>query len=198
MGIDGKGLVQNTRDVGYNSKVKLTTAKYYIPSGRCIQGVSYKDGEPVNIPDSERTAFKTRNGRKVLDGGGVKPDIALEKNWDDSVIIGLLNKDMIFNFATQYVLKNPTMASIDDVNFTDYNMFLTFLEKENFKYETKSEKDLKKLKKTAKDEKIDAQLNVDFKAIEDKIAKVKKEELTSYKDDFKRLKIRSLKSKKKN
>ena len=180
----GKGLVQNTRDVGYNSKVKLTTAKYYIPSGRCIQGVSYKDGEPVDIPDSERTAFKTRNGRKVLDGGGVKPDITLDKNWDDSVIKGLLDKDMIFNFATQYVLKNPTAASIDDVNFTDYNSFLTYLEDEKFTYETKSEKDLKKLKETAKAEKIDSKLNIDFDSIEKKITEVKKAELTSYKDDI--------------
>ncbi len=180
----GKGLVQNTRDVGYNSKVKLTTAKYYIPSGRCIQGVSYKDGEPVDIPDEKRTAFKTRNGRKVLDGGGVKPDINLDKNWDDSVIKGLLDKDMIFNFATQYVLKNPTAASIDDVNFTDYDSFLSFLNREKFVYQTKSEKELKQLKKTAKAEKIEDKLNIDFKSIEDKIAAVKKAELTSYKEDI--------------
>lgn len=73
----GKGLVQNTKDVGYNAKVKLTIAKYYIPSGRCIQSVKYENGEPVHLPDSLRVAFKTRNGRTVYDGGGVKPDIEL-------------------------------------------------------------------------------------------------------------------------
>jgi len=108
----------------------------------------------------------------------------LDKNWDDSVIKGLLDKDMIFDFATQYVLKNPTAASIDEVDFTDYNSFLTFLEKEKFTYETKSEKELKNLMKTAKDEKIDSKLDMDFKSIEGKIAQVKKEELTSYKEDI--------------
>lgn len=73
----GKGLVQNTKDVGYNAKVKLTIAKYYIPSGRCIQSVKYENGEPVHLPDSLRVAFKTRNGRTVYDGGGVRPDIEL-------------------------------------------------------------------------------------------------------------------------
>ena len=72
----GKGLVQNTKDLGYNAKIKLTTAKYYIPSGRCIQAVRYKNGEPVDIPDTERAPFKTRAGRSVLDGGGVAPDVA--------------------------------------------------------------------------------------------------------------------------
>ena len=71
----GKGLVQNTKDIGYNAKIKLTTAKYYIPSGRCIQSVEYEDGEPVDIADDKRAVFETRNGRKVLDGGGVAPDI---------------------------------------------------------------------------------------------------------------------------
>ena len=79
----GKGLVQNTKDVGYNSKVKLTTAKYYIPSGRCIQAVEYEDGEPIDIPESERGVFYTKNGRKVLDGGGVKPDLVMDKNEED-------------------------------------------------------------------------------------------------------------------
>ncbi|MCB0640654.1 MAG: PDZ domain-containing protein, partial [Phaeodactylibacter sp.] len=79
----GKGLVQNTRDIGYNSKVKLTTAKYYIPSGRCIQSVEYQDGEPVHIADDKRAKFRTRNGRVVLDGGGVKPDVIVPAPEDD-------------------------------------------------------------------------------------------------------------------
>ena len=98
----GKGLVQNTRDVGYNSRVKMTTAKYYIPSGRCIQGVEYKNGEPVNIPDSLRAEFTTRNGRQVLDGGGVKPDLALESPNDISIIKSLLKE----NASPEIISKN--------------------------------------------------------------------------------------------
>ena len=88
----GKGLVQNTRDVGYNAKVKMTTAKYYIPSGRCIQSVEYDDGEPVNIPDDERQAFQTRNGRKVLDGGGVRPDISVAAPTPGGVVRSLMEQ----------------------------------------------------------------------------------------------------------
>ena len=101
----GKGLVQNTRDVGYNAKVKLTTAKYYIPSKRCIQSVEYENGEPVHIPDEQRASFVTRNGRKVLDGGGVKPDVVLNEDTDAAVVQGLLRDNYIFDFVTEYCLK---------------------------------------------------------------------------------------------
>lgn len=79
----GKGLVQNMKEIGYNSKIKLTTAKYYTPSGRCIQAVRYKDGKPVDIPESERGQFKTRGGRAVSDGGGIKPDVVLPRDYGD-------------------------------------------------------------------------------------------------------------------
>jgi carboxyl-terminal processing protease len=152
----GKGLVQNTRDVGYNSRVKMTTAKYYIPSGRCIQGVSYKDGEPVNIPDSLRAEFITRNGRKVLDGGGVKPDLALESPSDVSIIKSLLKENAI--------------------------SFIKFLSDTNFEYETLSEKMMKAWIKQAEKEKLLASIESDIASMKAKIKKEKKNDLEQHQE----------------
>ncbi len=173
----GKGLVQNTRDVGYNSKVKMTTAKYYVPSGRCIQGVSYEGGEPIDIPDSLRTSFKSRNGRVVLDGGGVKPDIAVKEDLDIPIIKDLLRKYMIFEFATDFALKNEKIASIADFKFTNFDDFAAFLQKREFQYETKSEKVLENLKKISTKEGFKETFKADIKSLEDKIAIEKKNEL---------------------
>ena len=140
----GKGLVQNTRDIGYNAKVKMTTAKYYIPSQRCIQSVEYENGEPVNIPDDKRAKFKTRNGRTVLDGGGVKPDVHIEHHTDVPVVKSLLDQNLIFDFATQYCLQKETIEEVKDFHFTQFDEFLKFLEERDFRYNTKSEKLLKK------------------------------------------------------
>lgn len=178
----GKGLVQNTRDVGYNSRVKLTTAKYYIPSGRCIQGVSYEDGEPVDIPDSERAAFKTRNGRKVLDGGGVKPDLALEKGSDASIVKSLLKEHIIFNYVTDYTLKHKEIKTIKEFEFTEFDDFVKYLSSNDFKYETKSEKLMNQLIKKAEEEKLLASLETDINSMKAKIKKEKEKDLKNYKE----------------
>lgn len=147
----GKGLVQNTRDVGYNSKVKMTTAKYYIPSGRCIQSVQYEDGEPVDIPDTDRAKFTTRNGRTVLDGGGVKPDVKVRPLEDAPVISALMEEFLIFDFVTEYVqtLDLNDIDQLDQFHFTDWDRFQQFLEKRDFKYESKTGNLLAQLKETA-------------------------------------------------
>ncbi len=178
----GKGLVQNTRDVGYNSRVKLTTAKYYIPSGRCIQGVSYEDGEPVDIPDSERAAFETRNGRKVLDGGGVKPDLALEKGSDASIVKSLLKEHIIFNYVTGYTLKHKEIKSIKEFEFTEFDNFVSYLSSNDFKYETKSEKVMNQLIKKAEEEKLLTSLEADINSMKAKIKKDKEKGLMNYKE----------------
>lgn len=178
----GKGLVQNTRDVGYNSKVKMTTAKYYVPSGRCIQGVSYEKGEPVDIPDSLRTAFKSRNGRKVLDGGGVKPDILVTEHLDIPIIKDLLRKHMIFEFATDYTLKYKEIESLETFKFTDFDGFASFLQQKGFQYETSSEKVLEDLKRIAKKEGFAETFKSDLKAIQNKIETEKKNELYENKE----------------
>ena len=178
----GKGLVQNTRDVGYNSKVKMTTAKYYIPSGRCIQGVSYENGEPIDIPDSLRTNFKTRSGRTVQDGGGVKPDVFVDHPTNNSIIIDLWRKNLIFNYVTKYCLENEAVAEIENLDFTKFDEFVKFLADENFEFETESEKLLVDLKSKAEKENMLSSIEGDLKAIENKIETEKKNELLKHKE----------------
>ncbi len=176
----GKGLVQNFMEVGYNARVKITTAKYYIPSGRCIQSVEYKNGEPVDIPDSRRTKFATRNGRTVLDGGGVTPDIALKQPADDPIVKALVNQHLIFDFVTQYCLKNPSIDSVDRFRFTDFDAFLKYVESREFKYETESEKLLSEFKdKAAKD---GYNVSSEIAALEQNIRNAKRSALAGYKE----------------
>jgi carboxyl-terminal processing protease len=175
----GKGLVQNTRDVGYNAKVKLTTAKYYIPSGRCIQSVEYQNGEPVNIADNKRTPFKTRSGRTVLDGGGVKPDILLEHPEDNPIVKALINQELLFEYVTQYTLQHPTIAEPQDFHFTEFDNFVKYVENRNFSYETDSEKILKQLKEKALKDGL--ALDAEIKALENKIKLEKKTDITKLK-----------------
>lgn len=176
----GKGLVQNTQDVGYNSKVKITIAKYYIPSGRCIQGVEYADGTPINIPDSLRTPFKTRNGRKVLDGGGVKPDLYLDKTESERILSSLNRKHLIFDYVTQYCLKHETVADVKDFHFDGFDDFITYLEKKEFAYDTESEKLLAQLKDKATAEKYSTLLQADFSTMKQKIKQAKKDDLYEF------------------
>ena len=145
----GKGLVQNTKEVGYNSRVKITTAKYYIPSGRCIQAVEYANGEPVDLPDSLRAAFTTRSGRTVLDGGGVAPDVKL-KPIDDNEMLKFLDRyGLIFNFTTQYLKENP-MASIPlDYRFTDFDAFKAYFAQNRSQFKSPVERELIELEEKA-------------------------------------------------
>lgn len=145
----GKGLVQNTRDIGYNSKLKLTTAKYYIPSGRCIQSVEYEEGEPVDIPDGRRTPFKTRSGRTVLDGGGVKPDMTIKQFTDGGIVKSLIDQHLIFDYVTRYCYGKDSIQAVEEFRFTQFDDFIEFLEERSFDYDTDSEKLLKKLRKTS-------------------------------------------------
>lgn len=139
----GKGLVQNTKDLPYNARIKLTTSKYYIPSGRCIQGVEYENGEPKDIPDSQRSKFKTRNGRTVLDGGGVTPDVLLPARQLQPVAQALLDQYLIFEYVNQFCLGKDSIAPVGTFAFTEFDGFLAFLKKRNFHYESQAEKLLK-------------------------------------------------------
>jgi carboxyl-terminal processing protease len=176
----GKGLVQNTHDVGYNAKLKVTTSKYYIPSGRCIQAVSYKKGEPVNIPDDKRAVFKTRNGRKVLDGGGVKPDIVLDKDDNSNILEILENENLIFDYVTQFVLEHETIAAPEDFRFQDWPAFIAFLEQKDFDYNTDLEKLLEDLNEKANE--VSYIVDADIKLLQEKIISQKKTELEKHKE----------------
>jgi len=163
----GKGLVQNTKDLGYNSKVKLTTAKYYIPSKRCIQSVEYDDnGEPIHIPDSERAVFHTKNGRPVLDGGGIAPDIKLEEKTNTPVLKALKEQFMIFDFVTEMVKNGKKMDSLELYHFTAFNSFKEFLKDKDFTYDTESEKLLQKLITKGAEEGLTSSFDSNIKAMQ--------------------------------
>lgn len=155
----GKGLVQTTRDLSYNSKLKVTTAKYYIPSGRCIQALDYsnrnKDGSVGVIPDSLVSTFYTRSGREVKDGGGVMPDLTVVRDTFSTLIFKLVNESMVFDFVTKEVNSTKTALPIEEFKAGDdiYNRFVEYLKEREFSYESRSETDLKRLIKLAKHEK---------------------------------------------
>ncbi|MDX1912592.1 MAG: S41 family peptidase [Saprospiraceae bacterium] len=171
----GKGLVQNTKELGYNARIKLTTAKYYVPSGRCIQSVRYKDGEPVDIPEAERAQFKTRNGRIVLDGGGIKPDVILPHDTATGVVKALLEQHVIFDYATQFAQNRPGIDSIEIFEFKDFDDFTRFVQARNFDYETQSEKKLAELRDIAARE--NWPLDGEIKTLEEKIKAEKRGEI---------------------
>jgi len=180
----GKGLVQNTEDIGYNSKVKMTIAKYYVPSGRCIQGVEYSDGKPVDIPDSLRTPFKTRNGRKVLDGGGVKPDLYLDKGESEKVINALNSKHLIFNYVTQYCLNKDSIGAVADFQFTEFADFMAYISKQDLEFGTNTEKAFKKLKTASAEEDYAAALSGEFDDISAKILEAKKKNIYRFQEEI--------------
>lgn len=171
----GKGLVQNTRELGYNARIKLTTAKYYTPSGRCIQAVRYKNGEPVDIPEAERAQFKTRSGRTVQDGGGIKPDVILPFDTASGVTRALLDQNIIFDYVTEWSLKNGKPDSIETFVFNDWDGFVRYTQARNFDYETNSEKKLKELRELSAKENL--ALSADLGAMETKIKTEKKGEI---------------------
>lgn len=155
----GKGLVQSTRPLTYNSQLKVTTAKYYTPSGRCIQALDYShrnaDGSVGSVPDSLKKAFKTKNGRLVYDGGGVDPDIATKQYQYSKIAESLVVKQLVFDYATQYRIKHATIAPAKEFQLTDADFadFKAFISGKNYDYQTASEKALEDFKKKAEDEK---------------------------------------------
>jgi carboxyl-terminal processing protease len=180
----GKGLVQNVRDLGYNAKLKVTTAKYYVPSGRCIQSVRYEKGKPVEIPDAQREQRLTRAGRKVLGGGGIKPDIMLEKSSDYGLVKTLKDKFLLFDYATQYALQHETIGDPEAFRFTQFDEFVKFLEERGFKYDSESEKLLKQLEENMGKEGYSASVQNEIATIKTKIMGDKRTEILNHKDDI--------------
>jgi len=171
----GKGLVQTTRDLSYNTKLKVTTAKYYIPSGRCIQALDYshrnEDGSVGHVPDSLITEFTTKKGRKVYDGGGVVPDIKIEGDQLSTLAIELATSFKIFDFATKYANENESIPEPEVFEIDDdiYGQFTEYLESSDFKYDSESQADLEVLLKTAKREKYFGLAENEFEALKAKL-----------------------------
>lgn len=171
----GKGLVQTIRPLPYNGTLKVTTSKYYIPSGRCIQAIDYAkknaDGSVARTPDSLTTVFHTAAGREVRDGGGIRPDIEVKGDKIPNIVFYLMNDDLIFDYATQYCWDHPTLASVDDFKLTDtdYEAFKKLVKSRNFTYDRQSEKMLKSLKEIAEFEGYMTEAAEEFKALEKKL-----------------------------
>lgn len=189
----GKGLVQTTRELSFNTKLKITTAKYYIPSGRCIQAIDYShrnpDGSVGKIPDSLKTAFKTRNGRVVYDGGGVTPDIATEAPSPTPIALSLNNKGLIFDYAVKYRHEHPGIKPAREFRLTDaeYQDFTKWLKDKEYDYTTEVEKDLGDLEASAKKEKYFDQIQDQLKALKNKVSHSKDADLMTFKSEIKTL-----------
>jgi carboxyl-terminal processing protease len=189
----GKGLVQTTRPLSYNSQLKVTTAKYYIPSGRCIQALDYsnrnEDGSVGHIADSLKAEFKTKAGRIVFDGGGVDPDIESENQILGDISIALMQKMLVFDFATEYFfskdsVKDPATFRISDELYEEFKSFLTDKELD---YTTNSEILMEELKRTAEEEKAYTAIETEFTALEAKVLHNKTVDLETYKPEIKEM-----------
>ena len=174
----GKGLVQTTVDLPYNGKMKLTTHKYYIPSGRCIQAINYRHdrgGSTEHVPDSLSKVFHTLHGREVRDGGGIKPDLEIAPDTASNIQTYLMSvidsTETVLDYIVSYVAKHPTIANPSTFELTDedYEAFKQHVLKSGFKYDGVSEKILKELVKTAKFEGYYNDAKPEFDAIENKL-----------------------------
>lgn len=189
----GKGLVQTTRDLVYNTKLKVTTAKYYIPSGRCIQALDYShrnpDGSVGTIPDSLITAFTTKAGRTVYDGGGIMPDIKIIPDTMAKVTQELLIKDLFFDFVNEYALTHPTVDSPSTFTVTEelYAAFKNFLKEWNFEYETATQVMLDKLIKIAREEKYYDQIAGNIDALKANVEHSIDRDLEVFRDEISEL-----------
>jgi carboxyl-terminal processing protease len=189
----GKGLVQTTRPLSYDAQLKVTTAKYYIPSGRCIQAVDYshrnEDGSVGFIPDSLIREFNTKNGRKVYDGGGISPDVPLDPEQPGNITISLYTKNLIFDYATKYAASHETFGSIGNMSFSDadYNDFLDFISTKNYDYVTESDDKLTELIGIAKSEKYYDGAEKEFEALKKKLAHDKEKDLRTFKGEIEAL-----------
>jgi carboxyl-terminal processing protease len=188
----GKGLVQGTKRLSYNTQMKYTTAKYYIPSGRCVQKLDYahkKNGKAVQVADSLKRIFHTKNKRPVWDGDGVTPDILLAEKEYSKLVSSLIQNDLIFDFATDFRNKVdsipvPLKFELSD---SDYASFRTFISDKDYAYETDTEKAIEALKKRAKDEGYKNNLMAELETLEKAMSDTKKQDMNTYKEDIMQL-----------
>ncbi|MFO8066042.1 MAG: S41 family peptidase [Bacteroidales bacterium] len=189
----GKGLVQNIVPLTYNTQLKVTIAKYYIPSGRCIQAVDYakrnEDGSIAKIPDSLKVEFTTKNGRIVYDGGGIEPDVNTAKDTTANITYELMRKYMIFDYASKFYHENNEIAAPEEFEITEdiYNDFIEFTEKHDFDFSTESEKHLELIAEKAKEESYYEYINNDISELHNKLLSLKENDIYEYRDQIKML-----------
>lgn len=189
----GKGLVQTSRPLSYNTQLKITTAKYYIPSGRCIQALDYsnrnEDGSVGKVPDSLMRPFKTKSGRTVYDGGGILPDILFQNPKYSEISKSLLNKNLVFDYATLYQKKNKSIAAPESFNLddNDFNDFVNYISDKEYDYVTESEIKLEELKKKAEEEKYFPEIKNEYEALKSKIVHNKQLDVQNNKAEIKQI-----------
>lgn len=189
----GKGLVQQTRQLSYGAQLKVTIAKYYTPSGRCIQAINYaerdEDGSVVKIPDSLRTEFTTANGRPVFDGGGIDPDIEVEPEDLSPIIISLYKEMLLFDWATEYARSHESIADAKQFELSDeeYSSFVNWVEGKEFHYSTETERALEDLEKSAKDEAYFADMETEIAELRKRYETRQNNDLMANKSQIKRL-----------
>ena len=187
----GKGLVQQTRKLSYNAQLKVTTAKYYIPSGRCIQALDYsnrdEDGSVGTIPDSLKTEFKTLiNKRSVFDGGGIEPDVAVEPYKYSNILRSIIRKRHIFNFANQFKAENDSIPSAKEFVVSEqiYDRFKQFLNDKEYEYETDTEKAITDLIDDAESEKYFSDIELELNQLKEKMNTSKENDIERFKSEI--------------
>jgi carboxyl-terminal processing protease len=186
----GKGLVQSTRPLSYSAQLKVTTSKYYIPSGRCIQAVDYThrnaDGSVGKVPDSLINEFKTKKGRPVYDGGGITPDYAMEVPDYSAISASLITKYLMFDYATEFRQKHATIEEAKKFTVSDaqYADFRSWLSNKQYDYTTESERKLDELKTQAEKEKYFEAIASQYELVRKKLAHDKSEDLTLHRDEI--------------
>lgn len=186
----GKGLVQTTRPLAYNSQLKVTTAKYYIPSGRCIQAMDYahrkEDGTVERYADSLKVEYKTKGGRKVFDGGGLDPDIKVEDEYVGAITSALINAGLVFEFASKYCAEHPVKPDLRSFHITekDFQDFLSFVKTQKFSYTAPLEDDVKKLIEAAEKELYREQLEDELDALMKKVRAGETNDIKNYKTEI--------------
>ena len=193
----GKGLVQRPIDLVYGTQVKVTISRYYTPSGRCIQALDYghkdTDGKAIRTDSKNYNAFKTRKGRTVFDGGGILPDIVLEETKLSSISETLQQNDAIFNFATDYYNRNPSLGEkIPTLTDADYAAFKQLLKKEEFSLDTETQKALKKAFELAKKEGIDESIKSEYNQLTAALQKSEDTQINKYQKEIKNLMLDEL------
>ena len=187
----GKGLVQQTRKLSYNAQLKLTVAKYYIPSGRCIQALDYsnrnEDGSVGKVADSLMTTFKTRNGRTVKDGGGILPDIILEPEKYGMIISSLIKERLFFDYATEYRFLHDSISEKMIFSDKDFEDFKIYISDKEYIYQTETEKKLEQLKEKASAEKYFSEIEKEYDILSMKIQENKNDDLVKNKEQIREI-----------
>lgn len=185
----GKGLVQNVVPLDYNTSLKITVSKYYIPSGRCVQNIDYFNHDSTRaarIPDSLAVAFKTQNGRTVYDKGGVEPDVLTEDSIMSNILFALATNHIIFDFANEYRAKHDHIPPADEFKIDDqlYAEFVDYLKDKDYSYKSSTEEKLEALKKIAEEDKVFSDIEPYYNQLMNKLQEEKKNDLQRYREEI--------------